>query len=94
MNFIFLSLITDLTSFGAAGLMGAMWLWERKINRRREEQLNATHERILRDEQKLNCLTEVIDKNTAAIVRFIEHQKQQSQLLRHLMEEMHHVRIP
>lgn len=89
-----LSLLSDLTSFGAAGLMGALWLWERKLNRRREEQLDAAHERILRDEQKLSCLTDVVNKNTAAIVRFVEHQKEQSRILKHMMEVMHHVRVP
>ncbi len=89
-----LSLISDLTSFGAAGLMGALWLLERKLNRRREEQINAAHERILRDEQKLSCLTGVVDKNTAAIVRFVENQKEQSRIIKHLMEVMHHVRTP
>lgn len=89
-----LSLLSDLTSFGTAGLMGALWLWERKLNRRREEQLDATHERILRDEQKIACLIDVVDKNTAAIVRFVEHQKEQSRILKHIMEVTNHVRVP
>ncbi len=89
----FLSLISDLTSFGTAGLMGALWLWERKLNRRREEQLDAAHERILRDEQKLTCLTDVVNKNTAAIVRFVENQKEQSRLIQHLMEVMNHAKL-
>ena len=88
-----LSLISDLTSFGAAGLMGAMWLCERRLSRNREEQLSDAHQRIQRDEQKLSHLTDVVGRNTAAIVRFLEHQKEQSEILKQLREEMHHVRL-
>ncbi|MBN1555674.1 MAG: hypothetical protein JXA11_13095 [Phycisphaerae bacterium] len=88
-----LSLVSDLTSFGAAGLMGAMWLCERKLNRSREQQLTEAHQRIQRDEEKLACLTDVIDKNTAALVRFVEHQKEQTRILHELKEELRHARI-
>ncbi len=88
-----LSLVSDLTSFGAAGLMGAMWLSERRLNRSREQQLSDAHQRILRDEEKLTCLSDLIDKNTAALVRFVEHQKEQTRILHELKEELHHARI-
>lgn len=87
------SMVSDLTSFGAAGLMGAMWLAERRLSRAREQQIVEAHQRILRDEEKLVCLTEVIDRNTAALVRFVEHQKEQTRVLRELKEELHHVRV-
>ncbi|GAH27066.1 unnamed protein product, partial [marine sediment metagenome] len=67
-----LSIMSDLASFGAAGLMGTMWLWERRLSRRREEQLSDAHQRILRDEQRLSELTHVVEKNTAAITGFTE----------------------
>ena len=38
-----LSIVSDLASFGAAGLMGTMWLWERRLNRLREQQLTDAH---------------------------------------------------
>ena len=88
-----LSLLCDLTSFGAAGLMGAMWLCERRLNRTREQQITEAHLRITRDEEKLACLRDVIDKNTAALVRFVEHQKEQTRILHELKEELHHARI-
>ena len=74
-------LMYDLASFGAAGLMGAMWLWERRLSRQRDEQLCQAHERILRDEQRLDKLTDVVEQNTAAIVRFSEIQRTQNQIL-------------
>jgi hypothetical protein len=69
----FLSQITngfsDLTSLGAAGLMGAMWLWERNTSRTREEQLNASHQRIMSDRIQLDSLVEIVQQNTQAMTR-------------------------
>lgn len=81
--------VTDLTSFGAAGLMGAMWLVERRLNRTREEQLLQAHERITRDEERISCLTDVINRNTAAIVKLSQNQINQAQLLKDLLDELH-----
>lgn len=90
MHDILLSTVQELTNFGAAGLMGTMWLIERKLSRTREEQLADAHKRITRDEEKLSCLTDVISRNTAAIVRLVQNQDHQAELLKHLLEEFHH----
>ena len=87
-----LSLACDLTSFGAAGLMGAMWLWERRLSRLREQQLNDAHNRILRDEERLGKLTEVVEQNTAAITSFAETQRQVHETLKDLSRELRHDR--
>jgi len=84
-----LSIISDLASFGAAGLMGAMWLWERRLSGLREYQLNQSHERILRDEERLGRLIQVVEDNTAAIARFTETQREMSETLKHLRQEVH-----
>jgi hypothetical protein len=85
-----LSIIPDLASFGAAGLMGGMWLWERKISRLREQQLTESHERILRDEQRLSMFTQVVEQNTAAIAHFSETQRQVVEAVKDLVKEMNH----
>ena len=59
----------DFASLGAAGLMGTMWLWERNTSRTREEQLNASHERILSDRIQLDSLVEIVQQNTQAMTR-------------------------
>jgi hypothetical protein len=59
----------DFTSFGAAGLMGAMWLWERKTSRQREEQLDEAHVRILGDRVQLEQLIDVVRQNVEAMTR-------------------------
>jgi uncharacterized protein YigA (DUF484 family) len=86
------SIMTDLANFGAAGLMGAMWLWERRLSRQREQQLNEAHERIIRDEERLKMLTHVVDQNTAAVTRFSETQRQVVDALKDLTRELQHVR--
>ena len=83
-----LSLIGDLATFGTAGLMGALWLWERKLSRLREEQLTAAHDRILRDEARLRMLTQVVEQNTSAISRFGEIQRETIETLRDLAREL------
>ena len=87
-----LSMVWDLASFGAAGLMGAMWLWERRLSRLREEQLTEAHGRILRDEQRLSKLVKVVEENTGAVGRFTETQRQVVEALKDLVRELHHDR--
>jgi uncharacterized protein YigA (DUF484 family) len=86
----FVGIMSDLANFGAAGLMGTMWLWERKLSRRRERQLTETHERIIRDEERLKLLMEVVDHNTGAITRFAETQRQVTEALKDLTRELNH----
>jgi hypothetical protein len=61
--------VSELTSFGAAGLMGAMWLWERNTSRNREEQLDDAHQRIISDRIQLDVLVEIVQQNTQAMAR-------------------------
>jgi hypothetical protein len=39
--------VLNVTQFGLAGLMGALWWWERRYSRQREEQLTQSHDKIL-----------------------------------------------
>ena len=60
---------SHLTNLGAAGIMGAMWLWERYTSRTREKQIDESHARILSDQLQLDQLIEVVQKNTEAMTR-------------------------
>jgi C4-dicarboxylate-specific signal transduction histidine kinase len=82
------NILTELVNLGAAGVMGAMWLWERRTSRQREEQLSESHGRIMRDEERLAKLVEVVEQNTAAVTRFTETQQFVRQALAELREEM------
>ena len=87
-----LAIVGDLTSFGAAGLMGMMWFWERRQSRTYEQQLGDCHTRILRDEQRLEQLTKVVEQNTAALTRFNESQRVMIETLKDLSREVQHGR--
>jgi len=71
----------QLTSLGAAGIMGAMWLWERKTSGQREQQLDEAHTRIMADRVQLDELIHVVQQNSEALTRM---NAMQEQLLRQL----------
>ena len=73
--------LDNLTSFGAAGLMGVMWLWERHTSRKREDQLDEAHVRVLGDRVQLEELMDVVRQNAEAVARLCTTQ---DQLLRQL----------
>jgi hypothetical protein len=73
--------LDSITSLGAAGLMGAMWLWERRTSQKREQQLDEAHARILGDGVQLEQLMTVVRQNAEAIARLCTTQ---DQLLRQL----------
>jgi hypothetical protein len=66
------STLDQLTSLGAAGIMGAMWLWERRTSRVREQQIDEAHARIMNDRVLLNELIDVVQQNTEAITRLTQ----------------------
>ncbi len=70
------SLMPQLTNFGAAGIMGAMWLWERRTSRQREQQLDEAHTRIMSDRVGLDQLINVVRQNAEALTRFATTQEQ------------------
>ena len=61
--------LSQLTSLGAAGIMGAMWLWERRQSQQRDQQLDEAHVRILGDRVQLDQLIEVVKTNAEAMTR-------------------------
>ena len=68
--------MAELTNLGAAGLMGAMWLWERRTSRQREEQLDEAHARIMGDRVELDQLIDVVRRNAETMSRLCAAQEQ------------------
>lgn len=66
----------DLTNLGTAGLMGVMWLWERRNSRQREQQLDEAHGRIMGDRVQLDQLIDVVRQNAEALSRLSATQEQ------------------
>ncbi|MBC8105814.1 MAG: hypothetical protein H7Z14_04420 [Anaerolineae bacterium] len=65
------NIIEAIPSFGAAGLMGAMWLWERRTSAEREKQIGEAHQRIMSDGVKLEALIDLVQKNTDVLSRLV-----------------------
>lgn len=53
--------------FGSAGLIGLLWLYERRHSANRDRQLDETHRRLFLRERELDALLKVINDNTRAI---------------------------
>ena len=61
------STASALAQFGAAGLIGWMWLAERRAAATRERQLTELHERITQERPQLTTLITVVQDNTRAL---------------------------
>jgi len=79
-----IDVIQPLTQFGLAGLMGALWVWERKMSRHRDAQLDEAHRRLMRQREELDLLVRLVRRNTTAIERFEQTQAR----LHHLLERL------
>ena len=80
--------LQNMTQFGVAGLMGALWLWERLYSRKREQELTQAHQRLMAQQLELQTLIDLVSRNTAAIERF----EQTQQRLVDLLERMDQAR--
>ena len=60
-------LFSALANLGAAGLIGWMWITERRAAATRDAQIAAAHDRIRADEQRLVALLSALDANTRAL---------------------------
>lgn len=77
-----LPLVDGFASLGAAGIMGAMWLVERRASQKRDEQLTQTHERILADRESIEALVSLIQQNTEALTKLSALLDEQTHRLR------------
>lgn len=68
--------VDSVTSLGTAGLMGAMWLWERHTSRQREQQLDDAHDRILGDRVQLDALMTLVARTAETLTRLVATQEQ------------------
>jgi hypothetical protein len=56
-----------LAQFGVAGLIGWMWLTERRAAAARERQLAELHERLMQERPQVETLVRIIADNTRAL---------------------------
>ena len=76
-------LIPALAQLGAAGLIGWMWLTERRAAADREQQLREAHTAILDERPRLDVLLKALDANTRAITALEVGQRQLVELVRY-----------
>ena len=61
------STLTILTQFGAAGLIGLLWIMERRYAVHRDRQLDEAHRKLTDQKHDLEALLNVVKENTKAI---------------------------
>ncbi len=59
--------LAAIAQFGAAGLIGWMWLTERRTAAERERQLADLHARVMEDRTSLTVLVGALSDNTKAL---------------------------
>ncbi len=68
------SILQPLAQFGAAGLMGLLWIIERRHSSQRERELSEAHARLLDERTALREVLGVVRDNTAAMAAVREGQ--------------------
>lgn len=59
--------LASLTQFGVAGLIGWMWIVERRAAAVRDRQVQEAHDRMLADKTRLEVLVQALRDNTRAL---------------------------
>lgn len=77
--------LTALTQFGAAGLIGVLWVLERRHAVQRDRQLDEAHRKIVSSERDLEALLGVVKENTKAISTLEQSQIHLISLLERIM---------
>ncbi|MEL6499234.1 MAG: hypothetical protein AAF937_12930 [Planctomycetota bacterium] len=77
-----------IAQLGAAGLIGLMWLSERRAASERERQLTEQHERLKRDRTELSVLVSVLESNTRALASLESGQGRLIAALEHRWSDM------
>ena len=65
-----------LTNFGAAGLIGVLWLAERRQSAKRDRQLDQAHQRLLEQRRDLGLWLRIVRQNTRALGRLEQAQRE------------------
>jgi hypothetical protein len=77
------TLATTLAQFGVAGLIGWMWLTERRASETRDKQLSDAQEMLTQDRKTIDILLKALDDNTRAITTLESTQRRLIETLDH-----------
>ena len=78
--------LSILSEFGAAGLIGVLWIIERRAATARERELREAHGRIMHQQRALDALLEVVRENTRAMTALEQTQRRVVELIDRLRE--------
>jgi len=78
-------LLTALAQFGPAGLIGLLWIVERRHGATRDRQLAEAHRKLASQNQSLESVLNVVRDNTRAIVTLEQTQRHLIDLAHELM---------
>ena len=76
--------LASVTQFGVAGLIGWMWIVERRAAGVRERQVQEAHDRLLADRTRIEVLVEALRDNTRALTALEVGQRGVAEALRGL----------
>jgi len=81
-------MLESFTQFGTAGLMGALWVWERTHSRKRERQLSETHRKLMDQDRQVCALVRLVRQNTRALLGFEHGHRRMCELLERISHEL------
>lgn len=73
-----------LAQFGVAGLIGWMWLSERRSAASREQQLREAHDRVRSERASVEVLSRLVESNTRALTALETGQRGLARLIEKL----------
>ncbi|MEN0019373.1 MAG: hypothetical protein AAF747_00660 [Planctomycetota bacterium] len=79
-----IELATAAAQFGVAGLIGMMWLTERRAASQRERELTQVVEQLRTERVALGALIETVRANTAALVAMEAAERELAEAIRRL----------
>ena len=72
--------LTIISQFGPAGLLGLLWIMERRHASLRDRQLSETHQSLTTRQNEIGVIIDVVRDNTRAIVSLEQTQRQMLRL--------------
>lgn len=74
--------LATLAQLGAAGLIGWLWVMERRFAGERERQLREAHEALLEERRQVDVLVRVVEGNTRALTAVEAGQRELASVIR------------
>ena len=75
-------MIQVMSELGAAGLIGMLWIMERRLAARRERQIDENHRRLHQQQQELEVWIDLVKQNIRAINQLEQTQRELITMLR------------